>query len=138
MARKPKQGLDYFPHDCNLDDKLEYLIAEHQEKGYFIYFRLLEKIYNENGYYMKADRKTLVLFCSKKLNTDIEYLNIVIDFLVEENLFSKDMFEKYEILTSKGIQERYIEAILRRKEIDLINDYLLADIDNENIKKKNV
>lgn len=32
MARKTKQGIDYFSHDCQLDDSLEYIIAIHKDK----------------------------------------------------------------------------------------------------------
>ena len=137
MARKLKQGLDYFPHDCSLDDELKYVIAEHKETGYYIYFRLLEKIYSENGYFMKSDEKTLKLYCNE-INVDIIKINDVINTCLCEHLFCKEKFEKYQILTSKGIQERYIEAIDRRKEISFIEQYLLLDLENVSIKLKNV
>jgi len=126
MARKIKQGLSYFPHDCIFDDNLEYIIALYKETGYYVYFRLLEKIYFENGYYFEATKKNLILF-SGKINVDIEQINVIINDCLGEHLFNKNIHKKYEILTSKGIQDRFFEAIKRRKEIDLIKEYILID-----------
>ena len=137
MSRKTKIGLDYFPHDCIPDDSLEYIIALHKSNGYFVYFRLLEKIYNEYGYYMPADDKTLALFVSKKgLNVDINVVKSIINDCLCEHLFDKCIHDKYKMLTSKGIQSRFFEAIKRRKEIEIINEYIL--IDNVDILLQNV
>jgi len=135
MARKSKIGLDYFPHACHHDDNLEYIIAEHKEKGYYVYFRLLEEIYSKNGYYCNWDKKNIALFSSKK-NIDKESLSTIINDLLDENLFNKKIFKKYSVLTSLGIQERYFEAIERRKSVKIINEYIL--IDNANINHLNV
>ena len=135
MSRKTKTGLDYFPHDCIFDDNLEYIIAKYQEIGYYIFFRLLEKIYFENGYYFLANEKNLILL-SSKINVNIEYINDIINECLSEHLFNKMLHDKYKILTSKGIQDRYFEAIKRRKEVELIKEYIL--IDNVNIILQNV
>lgn len=142
MARKTKPGLSYFPHDCYFNDDLKYLIAEHSAVGYMVYFRLLEKIYKEKGYYMKSDKRTLLMY-SQEINVNIEMLNAIINFCLDENnldepLFNKKLFYEYDIITSKGIQDRYIEAIARRKEAEFITDYLLIDTDDVNSKLKNV
>jgi hypothetical protein len=59
-------------------------------------------------------------------------------------------FDKYKILTSQGIQKRFIEATLRRKEIEIVAQYWLnveydsnrvkiidVDINPENVDIKN-
>lgn len=135
MARKIKIGLDYFPHSCDLDDDLLYIIALHKEIGYYVYFRLLEHIYFKNGYFCYWDKKHVALF-SSKINVDINKVNDIINDLISEQLFDKLHHKKYNILTSKGIQVRYFEAIDRRKEADIIKDYIL--IDNDYINKSNV
>ncbi|NBI08388.1 hypothetical protein D3Z33_16160, partial [Senegalia massiliensis] len=38
---------------------------------------------------------------------------------------------EYKILTSKGIQKRFLEAVSRRKDINVILEYLLIDLDND-------
>ena len=122
-----KQGLDYFPHSCgNFDDNLEYILAVHGSDGYYIYFRLLEKIYSQEGYYMKADHKTLILY-SSKINKDIKLIERVLNDLIKEGLFNQELYEKHQILTSPGIQKRFLEITkaLRRKEIRLIDEYII-------------
>lgn len=135
MARKVKIGLDYFPHSCDLDDELKYIIAIHKEVGYYIYFRLLEKIYSGLGYYIKWDKKNIAIF-SNEINVDINKLNDVVNDCLSEKLFSKHLLNKFNIITSKGIQERYLEAIDRRKEAIIINEYIL--VKNDYINKLNV
>ena len=49
---------------------------------------------------------------------------------INRGIFDKTMFEKYSILTSKGIQERYLEATKRRKLVKIEKAYLLVSGDN--------
>lgn len=135
MARKTKKGLDYFSHDCQYDNELKYIIALHKAEGYMVFFELLRKIYAENGYYLNADKKVLALF-SNEINVSIENINAIINDCVNENIFNSDLFSKYNILTSKSIQERYFDAIKRRKEVDIIRAYIL--IKDVNIYLENV
>ena len=48
MARPKKQGLDYFPLDVNVDNKLEILESEYGILGFGFIIKLFQKIY-ENG-----------------------------------------------------------------------------------------
>jgi len=129
MARQIKQGIDYFSHDCNMfDDSLEYIIAIHNSSGYYVYFRMLEKIYSGNGYFAEANHKSMALFASK-ISMPVDKVDEIIRDCVKEGLFDLDLFRNYEILSSKGIQARYFEAISRRKNIKIINEYILLDND---------
>ena len=123
MARQPKQGLDYFPLDVHTDDKIELLEAEHGLTGFAIYVKLLQKIYSE-GYFYKIGEDELLL-TARRLNVDINPLNDVINSCIKRSLFNNVVYEKYNVLTSRGIQKRYLEATVRRKEITLISEYWL-------------
>lgn len=130
MARPAKTNLDYFPLDCNLDQKFQLLEAEHGIIGFGIVIRLFQTIYGEEGYYMKWDKDSLILFASKiTMDGDINYkanlVSSVVDTALNRGIFSKEMYDKYKILTSKGIQERYAEALKRRQKFFLENAYLL-------------
>lgn len=46
-------------------------------------------------------------------------------------LFNSDLLEKHKILTSKGIQRRYLEAVGRRQKVKMNEEYLL--LDNETV-----
>jgi hypothetical protein len=142
MAGAPyKVGLGYFSHDTDLSDdpKIQFLEAETGLIGYAIYLKILEFTYRHEGYYFMADERSIKLF-AKKLNLTFDVLNNGITVCVNENLFDKNMFEKYSILTSTGIQKRYLRGCDRRKKVDLNKEYLLInnDVINDNINGINV
>lgn len=133
MARQNKQGLDYFPLNVFMDDKIELLEAEHGLSGFAIYIKLLQKIYSE-GYFYYLGQDELLL-TSKRINVDINLINAVVNSCIRRNLFNNVLFEKYKILTSSGIQKRFIEATLRRKEIEIIRQYWLdVDYDSDRVR----
>ena len=130
MARPVKSNLDYFPLDCNLDQKFQLLEAEHGIAGFGIIVRLFQTIYGEEGYYMKWDKDSLILFATKivmdgDINYKTNFISSVVNTALNRGIFSKEMYDKYQILTSRGIQERYAEALKRRSKIFLENAYLL-------------
>lgn len=135
MARKGKVGLDYFPHDTEFDNELEYIISLHKETGYTVYFRILERLYGIFGYYYPSNKKSLVLL-SSKINIDINQINVIINDCLNEHLFDNSLHKKYSILTSRGIQKRFFDAVKRRQEIHLIKEYIL--LNNEDINSYNV
>ncbi len=133
MARQNKQGLDYFPLNVFMDDKIELLEAECGLSGFAVYIKLLQKIYSE-GYFYYLGQDELLL-TSKRINVDINSLNVIIDCCIKRNLFNDVLFDKYKILTSQGIQKRFIEATLRRKEIEIVAQYWLnVEYDSNRVK----
>jgi DnaD/phage-associated family protein len=127
LARPIKQGLDYFPLDVDIDadDKVAIIEALHGIEGFGIIIKLLMKIYKE-GYYYEWTKREQILF-SKRINVDINTLSNIIDDCIKEGLFNQQLFETHGILTSKGIQKRYLEAIKRRKQVVFIENYFLID-----------
>lgn len=127
MARKPKQGLDYFPLDVHMEDKIELLEAEHGIIGFAVYLKLLQKIYSE-GYWYKFGEEELLL-TSKRINVDINSINAIINTCIDRNIFDKDIYNNYSVLTSSGIQKRYFEVAGRRKGISVAKEFLIIDVD---------
>jgi hypothetical protein len=127
MARPLKQGLDYFPLDVDIDqdDKIQVIEAEHGPLGFVIIIKLLAKIYKE-GYYYKWGETEEILF-SKRANVDRNITRDVVNDCINYGIFDKNMFENHRILTSTGIQKRYFEAVLRRKEVFTERKYLLLN-----------
>lgn len=140
MSRKNKVGLYYFSHDVDMsnDIKMKYLTAKHGITGYAIYNKLLEIIYGERGYFMHFDKRFAMLFFS---DNKIEFetgMNIIND-LLEENLFSIELYKTYQILTSARIQQNYITGTCRYMYIELIQEYLLVepnDYQTKNTKRE--
>lgn len=62
-------------------------------------------------------------------------INKVIAASIRRDIFSKELFDRYRILTSSGIQKRYLNATSKREKVDLKKEYLLISIP---INRKNV
>lgn len=127
MARPPKEGLDYFPLDTALDTKFDLIEAEFGLTGFAVIVKLFQKIYGEFGYYCEWTKEVALLF-SRKVGEGYNVVSEIVSAAVKRGIFDKDLYEKYEILTSKGIQERYFEAVSRRLQIKVENKYLLVKL----------
>lgn len=126
MVRPNKPGLEYFPLDCVMDDKTELIEAKYGIAGFGIIIKLFQKIYSQGYYYRWAEEESLLF--SKKVNVDNNLLNDIINDCLRWDLFKKCIHEKYGVLTSRGIQKRYIEATFRRKEVEIERALLLVTI----------
>ena len=135
MARPIKEGLEYFPLDCDIDqdDKITLIEAQHGLIGFGIAIKLLMKIYN-NSYFYEWTEKEQLLF-SKRVNVNINEVNVVINDLVKWGFFDKNLFETEKILTSSGIQKRYLAAVGRRQKVKIFKKYLLLDKETVNVYK---
>jgi hypothetical protein len=127
MARPLKPGLNYFPLDVSFDDDVELLEAECGLEGFAIMIKLWQKIYS-NGYYMDWNEDTALLF-SKKINSEKDKVNSVVNACLHRNLFNKLMYKAFKILTSAGIQKRYLIACSssKRKNIVMEERFLLIN-----------
>lgn len=130
MGRLFKEGLDYFPLNTINDDKLDLIEAEFGLTGFAIIIKIWAKIY-ENSYYYKWGENEKLLF-KKRINVDIKTIDDVIKKSIERGLFNNETYQKYNILTSRGIQKRYLDAIKRRKSITIIKEYWLLDKNDDN------
>jgi hypothetical protein len=129
MARPVKQGLEYFSFDVDFfnDEKVEFVSARFGIKGELISIRLLCKIYRI-GYYTEwnEDESTLL---AKRAGDSItpSLVSDVVNELVKRGFFDESIFNRFSILTSKGIQKRYVKAVGERKGIEINTDYWLID-----------
>ena len=126
MGRHKKKGLDYFPLDVDLDDAEDYLEAKFGIEGFGILVKLWSRIYKKHGYYCNWDDRAKFLF-SKNINVDSVLVNRIVNFCLDNNIFNQGLFNKYEILTSSGIQSRYVRICTQAKrlEINIDPDYNL-------------
>jgi len=128
MARPTKTGLDYFPLDVDMDqdDKLFFIEAKYGLISFAIIVRILMLIYKDGYYkYYSEDKEAFML--AKRLSVDVNVLKNVINDCINDGIFNKNLFERYGILTSRGIQKRYLEACSRRKEVSIIKEYCLVN-----------
>jgi hypothetical protein len=131
MSRPVKQGLDYFPMDVEMDNKIELIEAKYGITGFGIIVKLFQKIYKE-GYYLTWDEDAQLLL-AKRINVDINLIIAVIKDCFHYNIFNQTLNDQYHILTSTGIQKRYFNATNRRKELFLCKKYIIVDINKINV-----
>jgi len=130
MARPFKQGLDYFPLDIDFfeDEKIEFVRARFGEKGELITIKLLCNIYR-NGYSMNWNEDKATIFANRAgKNISPPLVNNVVEELVRRDFFEKSIFNSFGILTSKGIQRRYLRASSERKEVEILEDIWLLEL----------
>lgn len=143
MARPTKSGLAYFPLDTKFDDKVELCIAMFNSQRpnasraivIGVLIELLQAIYFDSFYTDWSDDKSLLYAC--KCGVSYDEFTFILNAFIDKGIFDKEAFKKYHILTSVGIQKRYFEAVGRRKNADLQNEYLLISIPQKNINVDN-
>jgi len=128
MARQPKEGLDYFLLDCVLDDKFRLIEAEFGLSGFGVVVKLFQKIYGQCGYYVEWKNEVALLF-AKDIGLGGSVVSEIVSASVKRGIFDVNMYERYSILTSAGIQKRYLEAVKRRNAVVLKRPYLLVSVD---------
>ena len=130
MGRPVKEGLDYFELDCQLDDKIKLIQAEIGLKGFAIVVKLFQRIYGGHGYYCEWNDDTILLFMSENgLGSENKpRIKSITDACIRRKLFSEELYTKYQILTSSGIQKRYLNAVSRRENVKVEKAYLLVDV----------
>jgi hypothetical protein len=117
MARPPKEGLDYFPHDVHAsnDEKIEPLLMIYGAKGYAFYFLHLEYIYRRSDLSFDiSDAETIQVFCSKLKIKKSEY-DQILKTALKYGCFDQNIYDETGKLTSNGIQKR-ASIILEKRE----------------------
>lgn len=127
MSRPTKQGVDYFPLDCQFDDKIELLIAEKGGISVSVLITVWQLIYQNEGYYINFSND-LFLLVKRRLMIDEEIIEGVILAAIKRNIFNEILFNKHKILTSKAIQKRYFIAAKKKKNIEIIKELLLIGV----------
>ena len=129
MARPRKTGLSYFPLDVDIfqDEKLFDLQNKYGPLGEVIYLRLLCIVY-KNGYFFRFDdidklAALMIRSIGSQWARDKKTVKDVILFLAKTNLFSAELMQR-NVMTSRGIQERYLTALGRRQ--SQIGEYSLV------------
>lgn len=116
MARPTKRGLDYFPMDCVQDDNLTFIEAKHGMEGFGILIKIWQKIYRNDGYYMYWNEQNMYLF-AREIGVNIDVISTVVNTCLLPNIsiFDRSLFDKYCILTSTGVQKRWLSIVKSSK-----------------------
>lgn len=132
MARPTKDGLDYFPLDTKTEKDIKFQVIEARFGivGFGIIVKLYQLIYSDKGYYAEWNELISVISAAKWSCTGLPIepgtVNKVVRAAAKYGIFDEEKLNKYGVLTSAGIQKRYLEVCKRRKNLKLRQEYLLV------------
>ena len=138
MAGRPKVGLDFAGWNVDIfenDTKIDELIDAQGWIGFCIYFYLCQKAYASDGYFYRwsfANASTT----ARRMGGGISSATVTetVKMCLQVGLYDAGLFARCGILTSRGIQRRYCDAVKRRTYKSVIREYwLLSDEESEGL-----
>lgn len=138
MARPVKQGIDYFPFDVDFfsDIKIRKIARACGSQATSILICLLCNIYKDNGYYILWD-EDLPFVIADTVGVSEGAVKEVIYKALQVDFFDQNIYNKYQVLTSYGIQKRFKSAVYKRESIEYIEEYMVSDVRNNVSDVKN-
>ena len=138
MARPTAKGVEYFPLNVNFinDLKVRKLLLSCGAEAIAVLIYLLSTIYKDEGYYVEIHEDEIDLI-ALDVNVTPEFVLEVINKACEVRFFDVNLYNNFNILTSKGIQERYLKITERRKNSVVITQFNLVNVYNNSINVNN-
>lgn len=132
MARPTKTGLDYYPMDVGFlrDKKVRLLRSEFGASSVLFVLYVLGKVYEGDGYFLAWDKDELLL-AADELRESPAYISEVLQGCLTRSLFDERVFQVFGVLTSAGIQRRYLRGCEKRDVITVFSEYWLLNIDSK-------
>lgn len=132
-------GLDYFNIDINIfsDGKILKLMNRYGPVGFISYITILAHVY-ANGYYLEYSiEDTTQLLLSRiggKYFSGRNKIQELILFLAHIDLIDMKMLHQH-VVTSKGIQKRFIKMTKKRQNQDLSKYWIIENKNDSNVIK---
>lgn len=124
-ARPPKSGIDYFPLDVHMDTRMRLIEAEFGLTGFAVVVKLLQYIYGQGGYYGEWNDEVALLF-GRDIGLGGSAVSEIVSAAIRREIFDRDLYERFSILTSEKIQRDYMRVVARRARVEVENVYLLV------------
>lgn len=127
MARPIKKQFEFFRVNTSNNEKEDYLKRKFKMYGWGTYLLILGRIYGIKGYYCVWDEMAQVLFCDNE--DELNRVKEVVECCFKIELFNREMFDKFSILTSLEIQKEYLELsrIHKRKYTTMSSKFSLKN-----------
>lgn len=131
MAGKPQKGLKFAGWSVNIfdgDTKIDKLLEAQGWIGFSIYFYLCQMAYKFDEYFYRWSYDDSVT-TARRMGGGVksETVRQTVRLCLQIGLFDKGLFDRDGILTSRGIQRRFYNAIQTRRRKIVIADYWLLD-----------
>lgn len=132
MARPTKTGLDYYPMDVGFlrDKKVRLLRAEFGASSVLFVLYAWGKAYEGDGYFLAWDKDELLL-AADELREQPTYISEVLQGCLKRSIFDERVFQMFGVLTSAGIQRRYLRGCEKRDVITIVSEYWLLNISSK-------
>jgi len=132
MARPLKQGIDYYPVEVDFlkDLKVRKITRACGPVAPVVLISLLSNIYRDYGYYVVWD-KDMPFLIADDVGISEGAVEEVVKKALQVGFFEDRLFEEFSILTSHGIQKRFLKASERRKCITMVAEYFLVANNNQ-------
>lgn len=129
MARPTKQGLDYFPLDVGFlqNVKVRRIMRACGIQSIPVLISLLANTYCDEGYFLRWD-SDMPFLIADELGVSEGAVTAVVDKATQVDFFNANMYQKYGVLTSDGIQKRFFEATARRTSVRYDARFLLINV----------
>lgn len=129
MAGRPKQGIDYSGWSVDIfdgDKKIDKLLDAKGWKGFGIYFFLCQRAYKTNGYFYEWGYDDCAT-TARKMGGGINSGTVkeTVDYCLQVDLFNKGLFDRWGVLTSRGIQRRFWSVLSERRNKTVYDEYWL-------------
>ena len=129
MAGRPKQGIDYSGWSVDIfdgDKKIDKLLDAKGWKGFGIYFFLCQRAYKVNGYFYEWGYDDCAT-TARRMGGGISSGTVkeTVDYCLQVDLFDKGLFDRWGILTSRGIQRRFWAVLSERRSKTVYGEYWL-------------
>lgn len=129
MAGRPKQGIDYSGWSVDIfdgDKKIDKLLDAKGWKGFGIYFFLCQRAYKTNGYFYEWGYDDCAT-TARKMGGGINSGTVkeTVDYCLQVDLFDKGLFDRWGVLTSRGIQRRFWTVLSERRSKIVYEEYWL-------------
>ena len=127
MARPSNDGLDYFPLDVDYfgDIKIMRVSEQFGDAGELAALKLTAWIY-KSGYAVEWDEVAERIFARRVMFNPALPIHEIVECLLDVGYFDRDLYQRRGVLTSRGIQKRYLTCIDRRREVELDRRLLLV------------
>ena len=125
-----KNGIKYFPTQSAISMDHEVIISKYGLEGYAIIDLIIHKIYDDEGYFCRWDEDGTYVF-ARYYGVKADFVCSVVDEALTRGIFSRELYEKYKILSSEDIQKNFFEATKRRRKLEFVKEYIIADDDKK-------
>lgn len=137
MANKPKKRIDYAGWSVDIfsnDVKIDKLLDAQGWVGFGVYFYLCNMAFGSEGYYYEWSYD-LSASTAKKMGGGVGSGTVkeTVAYCLQIGLFNKGLFDRWGVLTSRGIQNSYLVVLKsnNRKGTKIFEEYWLLEKNDE-------